>query len=179
MMKKLGRATGLIAYDTDINIKRRQEGKPGFVKIVRGRTVLYAAIIAVIGAIMLYTLATRQDLALAVIHDRNPLAVQLKDGSVRNGYTLRIINKRLQEREFVLSIRGPIGARLEIVGTPPRADGRSVIAVGPDQTRELRAVVSHTGPAPITMAPITFSATDTASGERTEEDDHFHGLETH
>jgi cytochrome c oxidase accessory protein FixG len=179
MMKKLGRATGLIAYDTDINIKRRQEGKAGFVKIVRGRTVLYAGIIVVIGAIMLYTLATRQDLALAVIHDRNPLAVLLKDGSIRNGYTLRIINKRLQEREFALSIRGPTGTKLAIVGTPPRADGRSVISVGPDQTRELRAVVTHRGPDPIAMAPITFYAIDTASGERTAEDDHFHGLETH
>ena len=42
MMTKLGRATGLIAYDTDINIKRRMEGKPAFVKIVRMRTALYA-----------------------------------------------------------------------------------------------------------------------------------------
>ena len=33
VMTKLGRATGLIAYDTDINIKRRMEGKPAFVKI--------------------------------------------------------------------------------------------------------------------------------------------------
>src|SRR5487761_2654312 len=46
MMTKLGRATGLIAYDTDINIKRRMEGKAGFVKLFRMRTVLYAAIIA-------------------------------------------------------------------------------------------------------------------------------------
>ena len=46
MMTKLGRSTGLIAYDTDINIKRRREGKPNFVKIMRLRTMLYAAIIA-------------------------------------------------------------------------------------------------------------------------------------
>jgi cytochrome c oxidase accessory protein FixG len=179
MMKKLGRATGLIAYDTDVNIKRRLEGKPGFVKLVRGRTVLYTAIIAVIGAIMLYTLATRHDLALAVIHDRNPLAVLLKDGSVRNGYTLRIINKRLQPREFAIGIAGPPDTRLEIVGAPPRADGRTVIAVGPDQTREVRALITHKGPVSENMAPVTFFATDTGSGERTAAADHFHGLEEH
>ena len=54
MMTKLGRATGLIAYDTDVNIKRRMEGKPSFVKLVRLRTVLYAAIIAVVGGMMIY-----------------------------------------------------------------------------------------------------------------------------
>jgi cytochrome c oxidase accessory protein FixG len=179
MMTKLGRATGLIAYDTDINIKRRQDGKPGFVKIVRGRTVSYMVLMVAIAGIMLYALATRHESGIAVIHDRNPLAVLLKDGSVRNGYTLRIINKRLTAREFALSIAGPKGTQLDIVGTPPRADGRALITVGPDQTREVRAVVTHKGPDPVTMAPITFYATDAASGERTAAVDHFHGLEEH
>ena len=50
-MAKIGRPARLIAYDTDVNIKRRQEGKPPVYKIVRLRTVLYAAIIAVVGAV--------------------------------------------------------------------------------------------------------------------------------
>ncbi len=128
---------------------------------------------------MLYTLTTRHDLALAVIHDRNPLAVLLKDGSIRNGYTVRIINKRLQQREFALGIAGPSGIRLEVVGTPPRADGRTIITVGPDQTREVRALITHKGPDSINMASVTFYATDTGSGERTAAADHFHGLEEH
>ncbi len=72
MMTKLGRATGLIAFDTDVNVRRRMEGKAGFVKLVRGRTALYMAIIVASGAFMVYTFATRHDLSLAVIHDRNP-----------------------------------------------------------------------------------------------------------
>ncbi len=179
MMKKLGRATGLIGYDTDVNIKRRQEGKAGFVKIMRGRTALYLGLIVLVGAIMLYTVATRHDLALAVIHDRNPLAVLLKDGSVRNGYTLRIINKKLEPREFALSIAGPAGTRLTVIGLQGREDGKPVVAVGPDQTREVRATVTHKGPEPIYMAPITFFAIDTVSGKGTSADDHFHGLEDH
>jgi cytochrome c oxidase accessory protein FixG len=179
MMTKLGRATGLIAYDTDINIKRRQEGKPGFVKIVRARTVCYMVLMVAIATIMLYALATRHASGLAVIHDRNPLAVLLKDGSVRNGYTLRIINKRLQQRDFTISIDGPKDTRLDIAGTPQRADGRAIVTVGPDQTREVRAVVTHKGADAVYMAPITFYATDTASGERAAAEDHFHGLEEH
>src|SRR6185295_5494436 len=59
IMSKLGRTTRLIAYDTDLNIKQRLEGKPAFYKLMRMRTVLYAGIIAVVGGVMLYTLATR------------------------------------------------------------------------------------------------------------------------
>ena len=73
IMTKLGRATGLIAYDTDLNIKQRIEGKKAFYKLVRMRTVLYAAIIAVVGGIMIYTLATRDSEGISIIHDRNPM----------------------------------------------------------------------------------------------------------
>ena len=59
VMAKIGRPARLIAYDTDLNIKRRQEGEPAVYRIVRLRTVLYAAVIAVVGAVMLYALATR------------------------------------------------------------------------------------------------------------------------
>ena len=98
MMTKLGRATGLIAYDTDINIKRRHGGQAAASsRLVRLRTVLYAAIIAIAGGIMIFTLATRDSEGISVIHDRNPMFVRLSDGSVRNGYTIRIVNKQLQE----------------------------------------------------------------------------------
>ncbi len=48
VMAKIGRPPRLIAYDTDINIKRRQAGEQPFVRIVRARTVLYVAIIAIV-----------------------------------------------------------------------------------------------------------------------------------
>ena len=96
IMTKLGRPTGLIAYDTDLNIKQRIEGKQAFYKLVRMRTALYAAIIAVVGGIMIYTLATRDSEGISVIHDRNPMYVRLSDGALRNGYTIRIVNKQLE-----------------------------------------------------------------------------------
>ena len=94
VMQKIGRPAGLIAYDTDINVKRRQQGGKPIYRIVRARTVLYAVIIAVVGIVMAYTLATRHIDAVSVLHDRNPLYVRLSDGSLRNAYTLRVINKR-------------------------------------------------------------------------------------
>src|SRR5215475_10734712 len=45
VMKKIGREKRLIGYDNDINIHRRQEGKPPVYRIVRPRTIVYSAII--------------------------------------------------------------------------------------------------------------------------------------
>jgi cytochrome c oxidase accessory protein FixG len=73
VMAKVGHPTRLIAYDTDLNIKRRQTGQPAIFQIVRARTVLYAAIIALVGGVMAYALATRSLEGVSVIHDRNPM----------------------------------------------------------------------------------------------------------
>jgi len=176
VMAKLGRTTGLIAYDTDINIKRRMEGKQAFFKLVRWRTVLYAAIIAIAGGIMIYTLATRDSEGISVIHDRNPMFVRLSDGALRNGYTIRIVNKQLKSRDFILSVDGLPSSLVDFVGLPPRADGRQLVSVGPDQTREVRVMVtdySATPPAPSTS--VLFKLIDIDSGEAAEMRDHFFG----
>jgi ferredoxin len=88
IMKKIGRPTGLIAYDTDINIARRREGKTPIYRIVRPRTMVYAGLIALVGAVMVYALLTRSYLEISVRHDRNPLFVTLSDGSIRNAHTV-------------------------------------------------------------------------------------------
>ena len=43
VMTKIGRQTRLIGYDNDINIHRREAGKPPIYRIVRPRTIVYAA----------------------------------------------------------------------------------------------------------------------------------------
>jgi polyferredoxin len=174
VMAKIGRPPRLIAYDTDLNIKLRQEGKPSVFNIVRMRTVLYAAIIAFVGGLMLYTLATRHDEAISVIHDRNPIFVRLSDGAIRNAYTVRVVNKRLEARDFALSVTGLSGAVLDIVGQPPRSDAQPIFDVGPDQTRELRVLVTHHGRVP-PSTDITFVITDVRTGIHARERDHFRG----
>jgi polyferredoxin len=175
-MSKLGRTTRLIAYDTDLNIKQRIEGKPVFYRLLRMRTVLYAGIIAVVGGVMLYTLATRDTEGISVIHDRNPMYVRLSDGALRNGYTIRIVNKRLKYRDFIVSVDGLSSALIDFVGLPPRADGRQLVTVGPDQTKEVRIVVTdyNTTPPPPSTS-ILFKLIDIDSGETAEVRDHFFG----
>ncbi|MDR3469723.1 MAG: cytochrome c oxidase accessory protein CcoG [Xanthobacteraceae bacterium] len=174
VMKQIDRPTGLIAYDTDINGQRRQAGLKPIYRIVRPRTVLYAVIIAVVGAIMVYALATRSAIQISALHDRNPLAVLLGDGSVRNGYTIRLLNKSGVSRSFMLDVSGVPGATLQVAGIEPDANGRLVAEVGQDQTREIRLLVKADKAAlPANDAPITLSATDVATGQVTRTSDHF------
>jgi polyferredoxin len=129
------------------------------------------AIIAAVAGIMAFALMTREAQSVNVIHDRNPIFVRLSDGAIRNGYTLRIINKRNEPREFTLGISGLAGALVDF--TPPRDDGRFVIDVGPDQTREVRVLVTDYAYTPPPKTDITFHLYDVITGERASASDHF------
>ena len=173
-MEKIGRPKRLIGYDTDINIRRRMEGKPAIYRIVRPRTVIYCGMIAVVGAIMLYTLLTRSLLDVNVLHDRNPVAVRLSDGSIRNAYTMRLLNKRGFDRLVAIDIDGPLNAKVHIVGGDAVTQDRPMIVLGRDQTTELRVLV--TAPAESSTeksAPIRFRITDIGLGETAATTDNF------
>jgi cytochrome c oxidase accessory protein FixG len=158
VMHKIGREPRLIAYDTDVNIKRRLDGLAPIYRFLRARTLLYTGLIVVVGAVMLFALLGRAEYGIAVIHDRNPLYVRLSDGGIRNAYAVRFVNKESETRRFSLSVSGLDGATIEIVGTERDATGREIVEIGPDQTREVRVLVStHAAPASNSM-PLTFSA---------------------
>jgi cytochrome c oxidase accessory protein FixG len=178
VMAKIARPPRLIAYDTDLNLKRGQRGEsPGY-NIVRARTVLYAAVITVVGSVMLYTLATRTSEGISVIHDRSPMFVRLADGELRNAYTVHILNKALEPRQFVLTVEGLDDVDLRIVSDAVTAtSGRTArISVGPDQTYELRALVStYQALPPAASIPLTFRITDTKTNQQTSAVDRFRG----
>ena len=139
VMGKIGLPKGLIAYDTEDNIERRIGGGTSRFRFVRPRTLVYAALFALIGGIMTWSLATRATLGLDVIRDRNPTYVRLSDGSVRNGYTLKLMNHASSARNLVLSVEDVHGATLNAIGLPP---GKTVtVPVEADRVHELRVLV--------------------------------------
>jgi cytochrome c oxidase accessory protein FixG len=172
MMAKVGRAPGLIAYDSEANIKRRLTGEAPIYRFVRARTVIYLGIIVVTGLIMLYALANRSLLDINVLHDRNPLFVTLSDGSVRNAYTVRFLNKRAESRPVRLDVGGLPNATVQIVGedagVPP------VVEVGRDQTREVRVLVTAPPNARLDKSTrVTFTARDVDTGKTASASEHF------
>ena len=141
VMSKIERPLRLIAYDTDVNIKRRQSGLGEVFKPIRARTLLYAIMIVGIGGVMIYALANRAPFTLNVIHDRNPIFVKLSDGHIRNGYTVRIANMLSDFQTFTLKVDGVHESHIEIIGGEGEIGGLPAISVGADQTRELRVLV--------------------------------------
>ncbi len=105
VMEKIGLPKGLIRYDTESGKKFNP---------LRPRTFWYGGIIAIVGALMLYSLLTRSPLEVNVIHDRNPLFVQLSDGSIRNGYNITIINKNHEDKNYSLSVEAMENAEIRV-----------------------------------------------------------------
>ncbi len=176
VMKKIGRPQELIAYDNDINIRRRAEGLPNVYRLLRTRTILYGIIIALVGAIMIFTLSTRSEVGISLIHDRNPVFVRLKDGAVRNAYTIRVANKQLERRTFRISIEGFARGNYEIVGVQTNSIGEMIVEVGPDQTQEFRLLITNYAELP-REASIAIRAriTDVKTGQTAAASGYFQG----
>ncbi len=155
VMEKIGRPPRLIAYNTDINIKRHTQGLPPVYRLIRPRTALYSVVIAAVGFLMLYTLTARPNAAVTLVHDRNPLYVRTSDGSIRNGYTVHVANKAARTRRFWLDVTGLDDLKVEVVGGSKSA--APSFEVGPDQTRELRVLVISSQAPKSEETPLTFA----------------------
>ena len=163
VMNKLGLPPGLIAYDTPRNLEAEARGETVTMpKLLRPRTLLYGLLMLVTAGIMLFVLVTRSDLDVNLLRDRNPLYVTLSDGSLRNGYTLKILNKAHQVRQFTVSAEGLEGAALSGVGL---GEGKTLqVSVKPDRLRAVKIFV--TAPAdqvPGGVADLTIRVQDDGS----------------
>jgi cytochrome c oxidase accessory protein FixG len=167
IMDRVERPRGLIAYDTFRNQERRRTGESPRLDIVRPRTILYAAALFLVITIMLVALANRSTLDVSVLADRNPLFVTLSDGSIRNGYQVKIVNKEHSARTYRISLEGLDGAIL----TRPALSGEdeTIIAVEADKLANARFFVSlppeHLDALSDGEADMAFVVTDIESGK--------------
>jgi cytochrome c oxidase accessory protein FixG len=174
IMDKVGLPRGLISYDTLANMDRRARGEKPRFRLLRPRVMLYGTVIAVVGSIMLFSIINRSTLDITVQHDRNPVFVQLADGGLRNGYTLKVLNKIHRTRRFDLKVEGLPGARLKVVG---QANGAgSQLSTPPDKLRSFRVLVSvPPGTLKNKSRPIKFIVTDTQGADTATNDSVFRG----
>jgi hypothetical protein len=99
--------------------------------------------------------------------------VRLSDGSIRNGFTIRIANKNLDERSYLVSVEGLRDVRIDVVGGVVDQQGRSIVTVGPDQTLEARVLVTNTASTAEESTALRFALTDLATGDTASTSDHF------
>ncbi len=167
VMDKLGRERGLISYATlgDYNSNMalatgndtheirpslvRKEGG-GFIdkiaqfhvkNFLRPRTFLYFGAWSLMGLILLYGLVARDRLEMNVLADRNPQFVVLADGSVRNGFTVKLLNKIPEPRTVTITMDGLPGGGMSIVGYDQPEDRTFAVDLEPDRLRTLKIYV--------------------------------------
>ncbi|MBL8781721.1 MAG: cytochrome c oxidase accessory protein CcoG, partial [Alphaproteobacteria bacterium] len=168
VMKRVGLPRGLIGYDSLGHMEQKAQGVTARYRFLRPRVVVYAVALVAVAAVMLFALNTRATIDLNVLRDRNPTFVRLSDGSVRNAYTVKVMNRANAQRDFTLSIDGPKGFDVKIVGVEQVRLPIS-FAVDSDRLRTLRVLV--TVPAASLKAesmPITFAVADGAETKSTE-----------
>lgn len=171
VMTRIGRPTKLIAYDTVAKIEAKQSGSHETLNIVRPRTVIYAGLLSLVGGIMLWGWLSRAILEVNVLHDRTPAYVRLTNGGVRNGYTVKVLNKLHQPRTYELSVRGLPMTSVTVAG------GQSRFEVITDTLRELRVYVAVPPAEAIAMAgktvPVEIVVRDIESGHTVTRRTHF------
>jgi cytochrome c oxidase accessory protein FixG len=168
VMTRIQRPLGLIAYDTDANVLRRAKGEATGFRFVRPRILFYGVVLAVVSAAMLAALLMRSTIELDVIRDRNPNYVTLADGSVRNAYTLKLMNRAKAPRVFSLSIEHLNPVKVNVIGLgivklPVR------LTVDADKVRTVRVLVTVAkSDLQAGSQDIDFALADTTGGEKRE-----------
>ncbi|MEZ5748866.1 MAG: cytochrome c oxidase accessory protein CcoG [Caenibius sp.] len=145
VMKDIGRPRGLIDYATLEDCKAEAAGKPPvpvWQTLRHPRTMVYFAIWAGIGLALLFALGTRSRTDISVAQDRNPPFMLMSDGSVRNGYTVKLRNMESRPRQMEIAIAGIPGARMW-TDDMPHQDAASTIrrTIAADAVENLRAYV--------------------------------------
>jgi cytochrome c oxidase accessory protein FixG len=168
IMSRIDRPQGLIGYDTFRNFEAQSHHERAPLRIVRPRTILYSALIALVMGIMTWAWLARAVVGVTLIQDRNPLFVSLSDGGVRNGFTLKILNKHHDVHTFRVGIEGLPQASLSIVGFE-HADAPVDVATDAVRAIKLYVTVPRTAKDALTggATPFNFVVEDLSDGNRT------------
>ena len=109
---------------------------------IRPRTLVYTAIYAAIGIAMVVSVLTRDRLDVNVLPDRNPQFVVLSDGSIRNGYELKILNMKGEPHQFLVTVAGLQDATIAEAGFTRGSKDWVVVDVEPDRVKAVRLFVT-------------------------------------
>ena len=176
IMEKIGKPRGLIDYLALSDEPRERAGEkprtPWF-HIFRVRTMMYTTLWALVGIGLVFALFIRPEIEMSVAPVRNPTFVTLSDGSIRNTYDVRLLNKHGEDRPFRMSVTGHPALRIQLEGTP-----YETVDVPANETYLQRVyVVAAPGsdPAEVERSDIRFWVEDLTNGDRAYTDTLFNG----
>jgi cytochrome c oxidase accessory protein FixG len=168
VMARTGRPKGLITWDNLARQSAKKTGRHEAIRLLRPRTIIYVSALLIASAALTTALLTRSTLGLSVQRDRAPLFVPLADGSLRNGYTLKVVNKSQVNRAFDLTVVGVPGVGIAIADAGPNPEPSLRVLATADQVESLRVMVTGR---PTSLAdgsqPLDFVLRDTTTGAQT------------
>jgi polyferredoxin len=141
IMPRFGLPRELITYDSTNNQIARSKGRKTRIRLIRPRTIAYMALLAIVAGVMVFSLSTRSQLEVNVIPDRQPLFVKLSDGSIRNGYTFKILNMRREPKTYLLATDGLNGGEISVLGKHAEAGPYAELSVAPDDVGSFKLFV--------------------------------------
>ena len=132
VMDKMKYPRGLVRYTTEHALKSKET------HVIRPRMMVYGALLMVLVAALVSSMALRTPIILDVIRDRNSLYRELPGDLIENIYTIKIINQSNDSRVFKLSVEGVAGIHLDGVSDDVLVDGGGVLSL-PVRVRLQRA----------------------------------------
>lgn len=110
IMDKVNRPRGLIRYASE----KEMEGAVLPPLFKRPRVIAYSTIFLLAVGGIVYGMTHIPPVELSVVHARQPLYIQMSNGTIENKYTIKALNKTSSDLHFKLRVEGAPG--IHIVG---------------------------------------------------------------
>lgn len=121
VMAKVKRPRGLIRYSSENMISGA--GK----KLISGRVYVYAAAMVLLVSLTVGLTASRSDLDTVILKALGTTFIEGQGNSIRNLYTVRVINKTSEKVNVSLRLKSPPGGTLSMVGDDIVIEARETV----------------------------------------------------
>jgi cytochrome c oxidase accessory protein FixG len=149
VMDRIGKPRDLIGYmalTDEVAEKAGKEPKSVWKHVFRPRTIMYSTLWSGVGIALVVALFLRTEIDVNVTPVRNPTFVTLSDGSIRNTYDIRLLNKQANDEDFRVSLTSEAPLRISLEGT----DELTIpVAANEQKTQRVYVIAAPGSPAAI------------------------------
>ena len=128
VMDKMSYPKGLIRFATQNGLAQRLDPRQTLKRVLRPRVLVYTAVLLLICAAFITSLALRSPFRVDVVRDRGALARMVGEGVIENVYRLQVMNATESVQRYRVTVQGLDGATVA---------SRPHFEVGPAEARWL------------------------------------------
>ncbi len=132
IMDKINQPRGLIRYDTQNHLSDPKKYQK--FRIFKPRFFYYLTLITLIVSMATYSIVNKAQVLTSIKAKRNPPYVMMSDGSLRNSYNLKVTNKTHQDKIFIIRVKRPKFAKIEVSSYLENINENNLIVKKADST---------------------------------------------